>query len=64
MFYRCRLILQIERRIGRMNSYLKTTYGVYNQWLTVLIGRRNGSLASDLFLQVLNTGLNLLNRQA
>lgn len=64
MFYRCRLILQIERRIGKMNAYLKTIYDVYNQQFTVLVGRRNGSLASDLFLQVLNTGLNLLNRQA
>ena len=64
MFYRCRLILQIERRIGKMDAYLKTIYSVYNQLFTALVERRNGSLASDLFLQVLNTGLNLLNRQA
>lgn len=64
MFYRCRLILQIERRIGKMDAYLKTIYSVYNQLFTVLVERCNGSLASDLFLQVLNTGLNLLNRQA
>ncbi len=50
MFYRCRLILQIERRIGKMDAYLKTIYSVYNQLFTVLVERRNGSLASDLFL--------------
>lgn len=50
MFYRCRLILQIERRIGKMDAYLKTIYSVYNQLFTALVERRNGSLASDLFL--------------